>query len=615
LPKTRSWFALGAPFELLSPLSALRIVVLLSALTWPAVVAAATFEGAGRAPPSVLVAGGLAAAAWVALMRIGRVGTAVSTTTAAAGLAGAAAVSLTAGRSWIAVAYLLLVVAWCAFVALYSSLRAVGVTVFALASLGGVIAARHVPIPAAAGIGFLVAVSVLSVTTPLVVASRAARRRGRVDPDTGLPNVHGLALRPAAGQIGAHWYVAVLSLSGLPEVREAIGYRAATELLRRVVEDLGQVVPAGTVIGRVGGDDLAVVGSAAPSGIRSDDQECAETLVRRLVGALSAGRYLIGELETTVTASAGVALAPWHGEELADLLRRATHAARRAQMAGAVARVWDGERDAFSADDLELLGDLRVAGERGQLMVVYQPQLRGDGRVVSVEALLRWDHPKRGAVSPERFVALAERTGVVNRLTDWSLDQALDAQVRWRLDGLRLPVSVNLSAKELSRSDLPERVLTRLDQRSLPPELLCLEITETAAASVELQEILAVLEPLRCEGVRISIDDFGTGYTSLEVLPALPLDEIKVDLGFVKRSGHSPRDDAIVRSVCDLARRLELVSVAEGVEDAACAARMTSYGYDLLQGYHFSRPLPEADLLDYLRSRSVDGGAARAVPS
>jgi EAL domain-containing protein (putative c-di-GMP-specific phosphodiesterase class I) len=220
---------------------------------------------------------------------------------------------------------------------------------------------------------------------------------------------------------------------------------------------------------------------------------------------------------------------------------------------------------------------------------------------------LRWASPGRGGVAPERFILLAERTGLIDRLTEWVLREALDAQARWIALGIHLPVSVNLSARSLTKPDLPGWILGELAARRLPAPCLSVEVTETAATA-DLAQAVRLLEPLHREGVRISIDDFGVGYTSLSILPQLPLSELKVDRQFVLRAPVSRADAAIVRTVRDLTRRLGLDAVAEGVEDEATCRLMVEIGYDLLQGYYFCRPLAEADLLAYVgRAASTEG--------
>jgi len=331
-----------------------------------------------------------------------------------------------------------------------------------------------------------------------------------------------------------------------------------------------------------------------------------------VLNAVSAGRYLVDDIEVSLWTHVGLALAPWDGDGVGEPVRRATLSVRRAVVTRQPHRMWGGDSDNLTRDDLAMLASLRLAAERGELSLVYQPQVSAaTGRAVSVEALLRWASPTHGAVSPGRFIPLAERIGLVGRLTDWVLSEALDAQVRWRRAGIVMPVSINVSAKVLTQPSFSESVLAAVAVRDLPPTALTVEVTETAATA-DLLEAVRLLQPLHDIGVRVSIDDFVTGYTSIAMLPYLPLDELKVDQGFVMRSATSPADDAIVRTVAELAHRLDLDVVAEGVEDAACATRMTEYGFDLLQGYHFGRPLGEADLMGLVRStesvNSMPGG-------
>jgi diguanylate cyclase len=237
-------------------------------------------------------------------------------------------------------------------------------------------------------------------------------------------------------------------------------------------------------------------------------------------------RYVVGDVEISLRARVGLSTAPWDGTDMAELVRRASLSARRAGEQGSTAVFWDGDGGALTADDLALLGDLRSAAERGELSLANQPQIEPTtGLTRSVEALLRWDSPVHGRVPPARFIPLAERTGLVDRLTEWVVVEALDAQVRWQHLGAPLPVSVNLSAVSRPAPGLSARILERLSERHLPASCLTVEVTETAVADPE--RALAVLRPLHDRGVRLSIDDFGTGFSSLASLPLLPLDELK----------------------------------------------------------------------------------------
>jgi EAL domain-containing protein (putative c-di-GMP-specific phosphodiesterase class I) len=331
----------------------------------------------------------------------------------------------------------------------------------------------------------------------------------------------------------------------------------------------------------------------------------AMTLAAKLTRTVAAGRYAVGSIEVSLRAHVGIAVSPWHGHEIADLVRYSAFAAERANDFGQAVTVYDRTERRLTQDDLALLADLRTAADDGQLWLAYQPQMAaGTGHAVGVESLLRWNHPTRGFVSPGEFIPLAERTGLIDRLTEWVLDQALDAQVRWRALGFEVPVSVNVSARSLTRPDLSALILEALRSRELPTSALTVEVTETAATP-DLLLAINLLRPLHDNGVRISIDDFGTGYTSLSVLPSLPLDELKVDQQFVMRSATSSADEAIVRSVRELAHRLGLTAVAEGVEDEALDRRIVALGFDVIQGYFHARPMPEDALLDFLRDHTL----------
>ena len=612
-PKIRSWFALGAPLELLSPLSVLRVLFgagLVSASAFTS-VSIATHDG------WVLQTVSLVAFAFVSLglSFIRSVATVGSERLTAVAVVAGAAIEVGHGGA-IAAAWCGL---WLVLVALFAGMfvrpRAIVTMQLAILIGGAATYARVMGWMQAVGVGAIVSLvyGVVAVTVWFLVLS--ARRRGEVDPDTGLPNGFGLARHFGGSGERSETTVAVVLLDGLNNVREAMGYQVGIELLRRVVEDLGQVVPADARIGRVGGDELVVVRSSrspeqvAATGVGlvnvpADVLASARELAAALRPAVRAGRYLVAGIELSVRPHIGLAVAPWHGASLIDVVRCASLSASRAMHTGADDVMWDGDGGELTSDDLALLADLRLAADRNELRLAYQPQVAArSGRTVSVEALLRWRSPVHGDVSPGRFIPLAERTGLIDRLTDWVLCEALDAQTRWRGAGWHIPVAVNISAKTLHRPDLPEWVMHELAARHLPPTVLVLELTETAPTT-DLLHAIAMFRPLHEKGVRISIDDFGTGYTSLAALPALPVDELKIDQSFVRRSVTSPGDHAVVRTVAELAHRLGMVVVAEGVEDDAIRRRMLGCKVDLLQGYHFARPLTESEVLVHFEDRA-----------
>src|SRR5579875_959807 len=642
-PKIRSWWALGAPLELMSPLSVLRVLFLVGALSWS--LCGVVWRPATLGDAALLVGAGAAmAATWAALLVVRSISATWCAATAALWVAECSALEWYGHGAGAAVGALALVLPGALFVALFLAPGVVLAYVLGGAAATGGVLAPALGAGRAAGVAAIATVAIGSVAGIVTLLNRSARQRETVDPDTGVPNGFGLAdrLAPslAAGNVVV---VAALALEGIGEAREAMGYHVGTELLRRAVEDVGQVLPAGALVGRVDADEVVVVhavgrhpdrpdhpdgpdlpegedlpdgpgtlgaGTPAPAGSEPDERsvregrELAETLRKSIKG----GRYLIDGVEVALRPHVGLAIAPWDGTAVPELVRRASLSARRAVADGALVATWDAGRGAMTPEDLALLSELTGAGSRGELWLAYQPQVdAGSGSIVAVEALIRWHHPRLGALGPGRFVPLAERTGLVDRLTEWVLAEALDAQVRWRRRGIDLGVSVNFSARTLARPDLPALVLGALAARRLEPACLTVEMTETAAAN--LARATEVLGPLRDAGVRVSIDDFGSGYTSLGALRTLPLDELKIDLQFVQRSATSAADDAIVRSVSQLAHRLGVVAVAEGVEEAATARRMADAGYDLLQGYHFSKPVPEAELLARHLAPTAPAGA------
>jgi EAL domain-containing protein (putative c-di-GMP-specific phosphodiesterase class I) len=247
--------------------------------------------------------------------------------------------------------------------------------------------------------------------------------------------------------------------------------------------------------------------------------------------------------------------------------------------------------------------------------VHVQPKARlGSGDVVSVEALVRWDHPELGDVSPVEFIPLAERTGLIGKLTSRVLDASLAACAAWRAAGHDLGVAVNLSTWSLHDTDLVEEVARLLRRHGVSPDRLTLEVTE-GSVMADPSRSVALLHQLRDLGVRLSVDDFGTGYSSLSYLKRLPVQEVKIDRSFVSGLREQGEDVAIVRAIIDLGRHLGLEVVAEGVEDQATWDLLSSMSCDLVQGFHLARPMPIAELVPWLASRgnATGRGGLRAV--
>jgi diguanylate cyclase (GGDEF)-like protein len=386
----------------------------------------------------------------------------------------------------------------------------------------------------------------------------------------------------------------VLDVHRFREVNDTLGHQVGDQLLMAAAERMAGLVDHGDVLARFGGDEFAVLAR------RSDASE-----LQRLAGALvSALRrpFEMGELTVVVTASVGVAYAPDHARDVTTLLRRADIALHEAKARHSSVEVYRADIDRSSSQRLAMHGELRALLEARQLQVHFQPKVDLATRtVVGVEALARWEHPSRGFVSPEEFVALAEQTGLIHQLTDQVLANALAAARHWQRKGAALGVAVNLSAHNLLDELLVERVARLLDRFAVDPGQLTLEITESSVMA-EAERTLATLEHLRDLGVNLSVDDFGTGYSSLSYLRKLPVTEVKIDRSFVAELLLADQDEVIVRSTIDLGHNLGLQVVAEGVENEPVLARLRELGCDLAQGYGISRPLPLAKVDAWLKT-------------
>jgi EAL domain-containing protein (putative c-di-GMP-specific phosphodiesterase class I) len=279
-------------------------------------------------------------------------------------------------------------------------------------------------------------------------------------------------------------------------------------------------------------------------------------------------------------------------------------------------RLYEPELDTNNPRRLTLVSELRSALQNGGIQVHVQPQGRlSDGQVMRVEALARWRHPELGEISPDEFIPVAERSGLIGPLTTLVLDSALAACARWRATGHDVGVAVNLSTRSLHDADLVEEVERLLRRHGVPARRLTLEVTE-GSVMADPARAVALLHRLRDLGVRLSVDDFGTGYSSLSYLKRLPVQEVKIDRSFVTSLREGGEDVAIVRAIVDLGRHLGLEVVAEGIEDQVTWDLLASMGCDLGQGWHLGRPMPMDDLFSWLSfrtSRTATRGGLHAV--
>jgi EAL domain-containing protein (putative c-di-GMP-specific phosphodiesterase class I) len=315
--------------------------------------------------------------------------------------------------------------------------------------------------------------------------------------------------------------------------------------------------------------------------------------------------------ELHVTASVGIAMFPLDGGDAEALVRNADSALHRAkEQGGNRYQLYAPDMNAIAFKRLVLENSLRRAIEREELRLHYQPLVSlQDGKVVGVEALIRWQHPELGLVSPAEFIPLAEETGLIVQLTHWVLRTACRQMKEWQDAGLELmTVSVNISAERFSAVDLPAAVSEALASAGLDGRHLCLELTESVMME-DVEETIATLLELKKLQVKISIDDFGTGYSSLSYLKRLPIDTLKIDQSFVRNTPADADDAAIAMLIISMAHSLDLSVVAEGVETEEQMRLLRSQECDIMQGYLVSKPLPEAEMTELL-SRTMDRSRA-----
>lgn len=410
---------------------------------------------------------------------------------------------------------------------------------------------------------------------------------------TGLPNRVLLHDRleqalSVAQRDGACLALCLLDLDRFKDVNDTLGHHCGDLLLREVATRLRQALRDVDTIARLGGDEFAILLPGATS-------EGAIATATRIRDALAEPLEIKG-YRPDVAGSIGIALFPLHGGDAPTLLAHADVAMYAAKGAGGGYALYDVSLDEHSPEHLALPREFRQALATGGLFLHYQPLVDlAEGCVSTVEALLRWSHPRHGLIPPARILPLAERLGLLMPLTYWVLDAALRQCQAWQQAGRPLRVAVNISARALQDPALLARVTATLREHAVPPASLTVEITEDALRCDPAQA-LTVLSQLSQIGVRLAIDDFGTGFSSLAYLKRLPVHEIKIDKSFVVGLEAGTRDEAIVRSMIDLGHSLGLTVVAEGIEDEPTLRQVAALRCDSGQGYFMSQPLPAAAL-------------------
>ncbi len=436
------------------------------------------------------------------------------------------------------------------------------------------------------------------------------------DPVTGIANRSALLAKGNAAlrvlEPDAPVALLLLDVDHFKEVNDTLGHAAGDELLSVTAGRLAARCQAGDLVARLGGDEFAVL-LTAPG--QAPAQPAPAGPVRRATGpeprpgaepvfldqALSRARELadllaapttVAGVPIAVEVSIGVVVAPAGTCDMTELLRRADIAMYQAKRGPGSVAWYDSVRDLASTDRLALLAELREAlVATDQLVLALQPVIDlHNGAPTGVEALIRWQHPRRGELTPDEFVDVLENSELVGTFTRYVIDKALAIVAGWQSHGIDVPISVNLSPRSLLDRRLPDEIAELLGRHGVPARRLILEITETVVVP-QSPTVIEVLEALRRLGVQLAVDDFGTGYSSLTFLTRVRVDEVKVDRTFVSRMVESPEALAIVRTTVDLARQLDLRVVAEGVETAEQRAALTRLGCDSAQGYHFFHPM------------------------
>jgi diguanylate cyclase (GGDEF)-like protein len=388
-----------------------------------------------------------------------------------------------------------------------------------------------------------------------------------------------------------------MDLDRFKEVNDTLGHHAGDLLLRQVGIRLRGTLRQADTIARLGGDEFAVI-------LPNTDATGVGTVVEDLRRRLQAP-YSVENQPVVVGASIGVAHSPTHGDEAETLMRRADVAMYVAKRSSIGFATYHVDQDRNSPDRLSLIGELQRAVDEGELVLHFQPKL--DVRtqlMVGVEALVRWEHPLRGLLSPDQFIPTAEQAGLIDPLSRWVMRAALVQVNAWRRIGLEIPVAVNLSMRSFRDEQLPDKIRELLEVNQTPAHLLMLEITESSLM-VDPPRTLGILNRLREMGIRVAIDDFGTGHSSLAYLKQLPVDEIKIDRSFIQDVATNETDRVIVRCTVDLAHSLGLRVVAEGVEDAVTYALVAELGCDEAQGFYLGPALRGRALTSWIAQQPL----------
>lgn len=401
--------------------------------------------------------------------------------------------------------------------------------------------------------------------------------------------------------------VFMMDLDRFKLVNDTLGHNVGDQLLQVIGKRLSAIITRKSdIIARLGGDEFAAIFP------QTKDTNSAIIMAQRIIQTIDQ-RILVEGHSLNIGISIGIVVCPYHGKNSNELIQRADVAMYHAKKNQQNYAWYEPSFDIHNIDTLTLNGDLKNAIKNEELELHYQPKIdMQNQRIKSVEALLRWTHPERGFISPERFISMAEQTGLIHPLTVWVLNKALQQVAQWSQQNISLCVAVNISVLSLRDSTLITTVKDALQKTGVAPEKLTLELTESAIMSNPEQALHTLME-LDDMGVSLSVDDFGTGYSSLAYLKRLPVDEIKIDRSFVIDMDNDINDKVIVRSTIDLAHNMGLKVIAEGIETEQSWNNLAKMGCDLGQGYFMSRPLSAEALNTWLKNSSWGLNTSTAI--
>jgi diguanylate cyclase (GGDEF)-like protein len=472
---------------------------------------------------------------------------------------------------------------------------------------------RHVDVEHKDEIGQL-AVSFNHMLDGIVSREREILRLAYEDGLTALPNRAmfneqlGQAVRTAR-RTNQPLAILVFDMDRFKAINDTLGHPVGDQALREVGSRVRMALRDSDIVARLGGDEFAVLLTTGAS-------EAARVVAGKIQEALEEPLVIEGQ-PMDMAASIGIARFPDHGEDASALMRAADVAMYEAKRAKSGFAIYDPSHDERRQEFLTLLGELRRAVDAGELVLHYQPKMTlADSRVSGVEALVRWRHPQRGFVDPAQFIPFAEQTGYISAITKWVLGKAIEQCGVWERIGLRIRMSVNISARDLQLGEaLVQHVAQALAAAELPAGMLCLEITESGLME-DPGSAQSTLRKLRELGIATSIDDYGTGYSSLAYIKQLAVNELKIDRAFVAGMEADRRNAAIVRSTIELGHNLGLTVVAEGVETDHELAELRRFGCDAAQGFYFARPMPAASFerwLSGVREKGAVGSRTDAL--